>query len=258
MRTSYNGITQNIGNNYLKDTKSIWIAGPDLVASVIRTGKIPQIEMAIRIVPHGKQKGMKTVSLRGMIDVNPYKDDLFCRVIEQRKLNKSNKELYYWLKIFANSIYGFFVEINPESMTEESKVRVHVFSGEDSFEHKSLCQIAETPGKWYAPYLASLITSGGRLLLAMIEAEVTQAGGTWLYADTDALAIVSSEQGESLKHIPGCETVRALSWKEVDAIVVHFELLNPYDRKAVPGSILNLTDDNYEDSDPKNHVANDC
>jgi hypothetical protein len=250
VRTSYNGITQNIGNNYLKDTKSIWVAGPDLVASVIRTGKVPWIEKAISIVPHGKQAGMKTVSLRGMVDVD-YSDDLFRRTIEQRKLNKSNKELYYWLKIFANSIYGFFVEINPEPMPEENKVRVRVFSGEDSFEHKEPCRIAESTGKWYAPYLASLISSGGRLLLAILEACVTNAGGSWLYADTDALAVVSSEHGGSLSHIPGCEKVRALSWKEVDEIVARFESLNPYDRKAVPGSILNLTDDNYEDFDPK-------
>ena len=27
VRALYNGVTQNIGNNYLKDTKSIWIAG---------------------------------------------------------------------------------------------------------------------------------------------------------------------------------------------------------------------------------------
>src|SRR5712692_10336289 len=41
VRTSYNGVTQNIGNNYLlanpDDPKSQWFAGPDLIASVIRT-----------------------------------------------------------------------------------------------------------------------------------------------------------------------------------------------------------------------------
>jgi hypothetical protein len=215
VRMSYNGITQNIGNNYLKDERPIWVAGPDLIASTIRTGKAPHISKAIRCVPHGKQKGMKPVKLRGMVEVDPYKDDLIKNAIEQRKLNEANKELYYWLKIFANAIYGFFVEINPEPVPEGSQVRVHVFSGEDSFEHKEASRIAETPGKWYAPYLACLITSGGRLLLAMLEACVTSAGGSWLYADTDALAITSSEKGGSLTHIPGCENVRALSWKEI-------------------------------------------
>ena len=80
---------------------------------------------------------------------------------------------------------------------------------------------------------------------------MTRAHGTWLYADTDALAIASSEHGGSLRHIPGCEKVRALSRKEVDGIIARFESLNPYNRKIVTGSILALTKDNYEDSDPK-------
>ena len=67
------------------------------------------------MVPHGKQAGMKTVNLQGsMVEINPYKDDIFRKVIEQRKLNKADKSLYYWLKILANSIYGFFVELIPK------------------------------------------------------------------------------------------------------------------------------------------------
>ena len=57
-------------------------------------------------MPHGKQAGMKTVNLYGsMVEINPYKDDLFRKVIEQQKLNKANKKLYFWLKIFSNSIF---------------------------------------------------------------------------------------------------------------------------------------------------------
>jgi len=113
VRTMYNGKTVNIGNNYLTSSKPIWIAGPDLIARTIQTGKTPKVLKAIRIVPHGQQRDMNSVDFRGMVKIDPYKDDLFKRVIEQRKLHKSSPELYYWLKIFANSIYGFFVEINP-------------------------------------------------------------------------------------------------------------------------------------------------
>jgi len=31
------------GNNYLTSETPMWFAGPDLVASAIRTGKVPQI-----------------------------------------------------------------------------------------------------------------------------------------------------------------------------------------------------------------------
>ena len=144
-------MSQNIGNNYLSDEKPIWIAGPDLIASAMQTGKVPHIEKALRVVPHGKQAGMTPVYLRGMVKIDPYKDDLFCKIIEQRKLHKSDKDLYYWLKILANAIYGFFVEINPEPTPERKPVRVHVYSGEDSFEPERRFQIEEKEGKWYAP-----------------------------------------------------------------------------------------------------------
>jgi hypothetical protein len=118
VRTVYDGVTQNIGNNYLTSETPLWFAGCDVIASAIRTGKPPRILRAVRMVPHGKQAGMKSVNLRGsMVEINPYKDDLFRKVIEQRKLNKADKKLYYWLKIFANSIYGFFVEAGSNGST---------------------------------------------------------------------------------------------------------------------------------------------
>lgn len=62
VRTVYSGRTMNIGNNYLTSAKSIWIAGPDLIASSILTGKVPQVERAVRVVPHGKQPEMNSVT----------------------------------------------------------------------------------------------------------------------------------------------------------------------------------------------------
>jgi hypothetical protein len=176
---------------------------------------------------------------------HPYKDDLFRKVIEQRKLHKNDEALYYWLKILANSIYGFFVELNPES--RKKNVRVNVFSGERTFSDSS--DVIEKPGPWFFPPLASLITAAGRLLLAMTEACVNDKEGTYLFCDTDSLAIVSSKNG-GLLSIPGSEAVRILSWEEVRNIVDGFAPLNPYNPKAVKGSILNLVDANYVQSDP--------
>src|SRR5258708_6883536 len=101
----------------------LWFSGCDLIASAIRTGKVPRILRAIRLVPRGKQVGMKAVNLRGsMVEIDPYKDDLFRKVIEQRKLHKADEALYYWLKILANSIYGFFVQLIPESESKNVAV----------------------------------------------------------------------------------------------------------------------------------------
>jgi hypothetical protein len=118
---------------------------------------------------------------------------------------------------------------------------VMVFSGDCSF--PDAAGVIEKRGKWFAPYLATLISSAGRLLLAMLEAEVTRAGGTYLYCDTDNLGIVALEKGGTLD-IPGAEGKRILPWSEVDQITAKFQVLNPYDPDAVP-DLLNLTDDNY-------------
>ena len=245
VRTVYDGVTQNIGNNYLTSKTPLWFAGCDVIASAIRTGKPPRILRAIRMVPHGKQAGMTTVNLRGsMVEINPYKDDLFRKVIEQRKLNKADKKLYYWLKILANSIYGFFVELIPE--LQNKNVPLEVFSGEKKFSDSS--DVIEKAGLWFFPPLASMITSAGRLLLAMTEECVSRKKGAYLFCDTDSLAIISSKNGGVLD-IPGSEGRRILPWAEAQKIANKFASLNPYDPKAVKGSILNLVDANYVDSD---------
>jgi hypothetical protein len=241
VRTVYDGVTQNIGNNYLASDTPLWFSGCDLIASVIRTKKVPRILKAVRLVSHGKQPGMKKIHLRGsMVEIDPYKDDLFRKVIEQRKLHKTDNALYYWLKIFANSIYGFFVELNPE--IQNKKVAINVFSGDAQL--KDFSDTVENQGRWFFAPLASLITSAGRLLLAMTEARVEEKKGTYLFCDTDSLAIVSSNKGGKLV-IPGSEGVRILSWDEVQEIVDQFSSLNPYDPAAVKGSILNIVDANF-------------
>ena len=171
------------------------------------------------MVPRGKQAGMESVNLRGMVKVDPYKDDLFRKIIEQRKLNKGDGGLYYWLKILANSIYGFVVELNPE--IKSKAVPVTVFSGEKNRADSS--DVVENPGPWFFPPLASLITSAGRLLLAMAEARVKEIRGTYLFCDTDSLAIVASKNGGQLR-IPGSNGARILSWVQARAIAepVHF------------------------------------
>jgi hypothetical protein len=50
VRTMYNGNTSNIGDNYLSSKLPIWVAGPDLINSIIRTGKIPKILKVLRLV----------------------------------------------------------------------------------------------------------------------------------------------------------------------------------------------------------------
>ena len=53
----------------------------------------------------------------------------------------------------------------------------------------------EIPGEYCFPPLASLITGGARLMLALLERSGTDLGGTYGMEDTDSMAIVATEQG---------------------------------------------------------------
>ena len=255
VRTVYNGRTQNIGLNYLTSEQPIWFAGPDVVASALLTGKVPKIVKAIRMVPRGQQMDLKKTNLAGMVTIQPRSDDFFCHVIEQKSVHKAtNKSLSHFLKILANSgSYGLFVEVNQEK--SRRPVNVKVFSGEKSFERPY--SAIEKSGKWYFPPLASLITAGGRLLLAMLENSVAEAGGTYLFCDTDSLCIVSNQHGGLVpcpggaRRLNGRDAVKALSWNKVEKIARRFNALNPYDPELVR-DILKIEDINFIDSDPHN------
>jgi hypothetical protein len=236
--------TCNIGLNALHWKQSMWIAGPDLVESVLLSGHIPNVQEAFRIVPHGKQKGLGPVKLRGAILVDPRNEDFFTRVIEYRKQNKADDRLQYFLKILANSTsYGTYLELNPVKIDASRRPKITVYSGEPIFEQPAP-DIIEEPGRFYFPLLGGLITSGGRLLLAMIERCVLDAGGTYLCCDTDALIIVASKAGGAVQMPDGASPIKALSWKEVEQITKQFDSLSPYNRKIVP-HLLRLTDENY-------------
>jgi hypothetical protein len=254
VRTVYNGRTQNIGLNYLTTEKPIWYAGPDVIASAILTGKYPKVLKALRMVPHGRQSKLASTNLGGMVAIDPAKDDFYRKVIEQRFLHKKeNKALAEFLKVLANSgSYGLFVEVNTETKKKAEKVRY--FSGEKKGRRET--PYSEKPGDWYFPPLASLITSGGRLLLAMLEKSVSEKEGSYLFCDTDSLCVVATQEGG---FIP-CEggqfrretkaAIKALSLAEVRLIAQKFANLNPYDSSIVR-EILKIEDINYVDSDPR-------
>jgi hypothetical protein len=242
VRSVYNGTTQSIGINYLTSKEPIWFAGPDIIASILLTGRVPRIEKAICVMPHGKQTGLGATSLRGMVELNANTQSLFKHVIEQRAAHESDAALHYWLKILANSgSYGLFVELNPN---DADAAKIKVFSGQESFETTS--DVVEEPGKWFARHVASLITSGGRLLLAMLERCIVDAGGTFLFCDTDSAAIVSAKHRQRIVMPDGARPITALSWAEVQRIVDGFEPLNPYNPALVPGLILKIHKLNWD------------
>jgi hypothetical protein len=239
---------------------AVWYSLPDVVASVILTGRIPKIIDAFQLKPSDKLKQLKPISLRGAIDVDPHQEDFFKVVIEERKgvasradIPQSEKDrLDKALKVTANSTsYGIYAEMNRQESDEKLDVVCH---GIDPQPFTCRVNHPEVPGKYCFPPLASLITGAARLMLALLENCVSELGGTYAMEDTDSMAIVATKHG-GLITCPGGELVdknkpaiKALSWKQVEDISTRFAALNPYDRDAIPGSILKIEGDNF---DPK-------
>jgi len=261
VRAAYNDKERdklNIGLNYLTSEEPIWFAGPDVISSILlNNGNVPHILKAIGIVPVGKQAGLRPVHLLGKIRIDPNVDDFYKHVVEQKEANRANPTLRKGLKCIGNAgAYGPLVELNEQR--EGADVKLNVYSGEHY--HQQTIREREVPGLFYFPPVASLITAGGRLLLALAEKCVTDAGGTYLFCDTDSLSVVADEKGgfsrggarADLGYIEGADPrefapIPCLSRDRVIEISRRFASLNPY---SFGGTILKVEDVNYIHGDP--------
>src|SRR5574341_394255 len=251
--------TWTIGVNPFTASQPFWYAGPDLTASTLLTGKAPRLRRAFRLVPAGRQAGLRPVRVRGTTPVDPQAQDFFKTMIEERyrlardrSLSPPEQDRHKLIfKILANAgSYGIFAEMNAKSAPKDAPARVTVYGRADRFE-SATCS-PEDPGAFCFPPLASMITAAARLLLALLERCVTDLGGTYAFCDTDSMAIVASEDdglvagpGGPYLLPDGRDAVRALSWAQVRGVVKRFEALNPYDPTVVSGSILKIEAVNF-------------
>ena len=153
--------------------------------------------------------------------------------------------------MLANSTsYGIYGQMDRREGAQLTTVRCR---GLDRNPYECKVQNPEVPGEFCFPPLASLITGGARLMLGLLEKCVTTLGGTYAMEDTDSMAIVATQKGGPVAcngghlQLPnGNSAIKALSWIQVRKIVKRFESLNPYDRSAIPGSILKIEDCNFD------------
>ncbi len=240
------------------DSKALWFSLPDVVVSVLLTGRIPKIVNAFRIKPDGKSSNLEPIKLRGSIEIDPQQQDFFKAVIEERQCLSLRSDLFdverdrldKALKVLANAAsYGIYAEMNRQETDDPVKVTCCGIDA-DPF----TCRVAhpDVPGEFCFPPMASLITGAARLMLAVLEHSVVTLGGTYAMEDTDSMAIVATNSGGMIpcpggtyRTADGKEAVKALSWQQVKDISDRFEALNPYNRDAVRGSILKIEDDNF-------------
>jgi hypothetical protein len=157
------------------------------------------------------------------------------------------------LKITANAgAYGIFGQFDRHVLPSDVTEPVW-FYGSDGRRVKIDVSAPEEPGKFAFPPLAACITAGARLMLALLERLITDAGGVYAFCDTDSMAVVSTETcgtvpfPEGTARLPdGKAGYPALSWHRVDQLRDRFTPLNLYDHDAVPGSILRLEKANFE------------
>ncbi|MBU6418256.1 MAG: DNA polymerase [Proteobacteria bacterium] len=232
-----------IGLNHLSSDKPLWFTLADCIAAKLLTGKTPRILRAIRFEPGPPQTNMQPCKIAGRKEfkIDPRRDDFYRRLIDQRTETKqrmksagagSREQLdaaQMALKILANSTsYGIFFELNVEVLSKPEMAQCYA-SHEAGFSVK--ISQDETPGQYFHPLLATLITGAARLMLACAERLVLDAGLDWVFCDTDSLAIAKPS------NMPGPEFLEA-----VEAVRGWFDPLNPY---AKPGAILKLEDANY-------------
>lgn len=250
----------SIGVNRVTSRTPLWYTGFDLAASVLLTSRIPYIRRAVTIRANGKAETLRTVKLRGQVDLDPRRGDIFRAVVELRNRVKQDaalpkegkKRLGDALKALANGgSYGILAEMNPQDLPEGETQDVRVIGGSQRFTTKSTKP--EQAGEYSFPPIAALVTGAARLLLALLERLVRDAGGSYALCDTDSLAIVASESGGFLPcPCPaGSETgptgepgARVLSWAQVREIGARVDVLKPYGPDVLD-SLLKIEDVNF-------------
>jgi hypothetical protein len=232
-----------IGVNFLSSDQSLWFTLADAIGAKLMTGRSPKIVRAMVFEPGQPRPGLAPVSIAGnpAYRVDPYADDFFQQLIELRHETKQRRDAAVGaerdlldaeqnaLKMAANATsYGIFAEVNVKERAARGTVIVHSAIA-DPYTVEALND--ETPGRYFQPVIAALITGGARLMLAILERLVVDAGLDWAFCDTDSLAIAKPDV-----------MADAEFQTRVDRIVAWFEGLNPY---AFGGSILKVEDVNF-------------
>ena len=235
-----------IGLNYLSD-RPLWFTLADCIASKLLTSKSPKIVEAVIFEAGTPQAELKPISIAGnnAYRIDPYKQDFYKRLIELRQSVKVRRDAAEGaeresldteqnaLKIAANATsYGILVEVNVSDLAKKESMSVYT-SAADPYLIESAK--LEKPGPYFHPLLASLITGGARLMLAMTERLVTDQGLDWSFCDTDSMAIAKPHS------IPEDDF-----YGRVDSVVAAFSALNPYE---FGGSILQIEKVNFSPTD---------
>ncbi len=180
-------------------TGQLYFTYAEIIAAKTLSGKTPKIIEAYRFEPVGVQNDLKKINLFGR-EVDPSKESFVKVLIEHRldikkrlDADKDNVDLdnqQHILKIIANSIYGINVQIDTVPVDKSKYPDGKVIKDVYALRHLHVeVKKNEEQGRAFNPLIATWLTSGARLILAMAEAYVDKIGGYYAYMDTDGIFV---------------------------------------------------------------------
>jgi hypothetical protein len=187
IRAEYSKEAKNIGINYLTSSKPLWYSIEDVIASMLLTGKMPEIVDAIIFYPEGIQEVLREVDISGITIKSD--DNFIRRVIEERieikeSDNQDKDQIQLILKIIANATsYGIYIEENQESSKDAENITVYSLDNFPITSNKT-----ERQGEYFNPIIAVLLTSSARLILSIAE-KIAVSKGYFAYCDTDSVFV---------------------------------------------------------------------
>jgi hypothetical protein len=193
--------------------RSFYFSALDVLAAAVESWRVPEIIFsATAYVPVGRQSGMKRrlPVLPGLVldlDADPV-----MALVAARRQSKADGDhvLAAELRVILNAlVYGIF-----------SRFDEHLLKRGRTWER------GERPGPWNCMALASSVTAGSHLLLALLKRLAGDRGGVVAYMDTDSGIIPATNDGAELT-LPDGSVIHQLSLKEIDEILGAFAPLAP-------------------------------
>src|SRR5258708_34883012 len=123
-----------INHVYANEEDALWYSIPDIVASVLLTGRVPEIIDAFLIEPCGKLTRPRSAKLRGMVEVDPAREDFFRVIVEERlrlssrrdPADTESKRLEKALKVLPNATsYGIYAQMDRQEDDEKVHLICH-------------------------------------------------------------------------------------------------------------------------------------
>lgn len=183
-----------------------------ILASSVESRRVPPFERATRYVPLGRQGGLRTsLPLLPGLTLKASEDPALDMVQHRRRVESAGEEgLAAVLRVVVNAlVFGNLARFDNKVVREGHR-----------------WQRVQVPGPYNFLPLASCISSGAHLLLAVLARLVEERGGLVAYMDTDSAVIPSSKGGTPLLLAEG-PSARALTTLEISLITNTLEVLSP-------------------------------